>query len=139
MQEDAMQRTLAVMLVVALMVPGCAAARSTTSAQSGAPPVADPVIGTFVRSLPAGSKVRVEIAHGRTLRGTLLQATDASLMVQRNTRIPEPPVTVPMRDVQRVTIDAPASNSRGMALGAVVGAGTAIGLLWLIAAIVFND
>jgi hypothetical protein len=134
-----MRRTLAAMLVVALMVPGCAAARATTSSRPGVPPVSDPVIGTFVRSLPAGSKVRVEVAHGRTLRGTLLQATDAALTVQRNTRIPEPPVTVSMRDVQRVTIDAPASSSRGMALGAVVGAGTAIGLLWLIAAIVWND
>jgi hypothetical protein len=134
-----MRRTLAVMLVVALMVPGCAAARATTSSPPVVSPTADPVIGTFVRSLPAGSKVRVEVAHGRTLRGTLLQATDAALTVQRNTRIPEPPVTVPMRDVQRVTIDAPASSSRGMALGAAVGAGTAVGLLWLIAAIVFND
>jgi hypothetical protein len=134
-----MQRTLAVMLAVALTIPGCAAARATTSSQPVVSPAPDPVIGNFVRSLPPGSRVRIEVAGGRTLRGTLLQASDDSVTVQRHTRVPEVPVAVPMRDVQRVTIDAPASSSRGVALGAAVGAGAALGVLWLIAALVFND
>jgi hypothetical protein len=133
-----MQRTLAVMLVIALTVPGCAAARATTSSPPVIVPVSDPVIGTFVRSLPPGSRVRIEIAGGPTLRGTLLQATEDAVTVQRHTRIPEAPVAVPMRDVQRVTIEAP-SSSRGMAIGAAIGAGAAIGVLWLIAVLAFND
>jgi hypothetical protein len=134
-----MQRTLAVMLTVALTIPGCAAARATTSSSPVVSTAPDPVIGNFVQSLPPGSRVRIEVAGGRTLRGTLLQATDTAVTVQRHTRVPERPVAVPMRDVQRVTIDAPASSSRGVALGAAVGAGAALGVLWLIAALVFND
>jgi hypothetical protein len=97
------------------------------------------VIGTFVRSLPPGSRVRIEMAGGSSLRGTLLQATEDSVTVQRHTRIPEAPVAVAMRDVQRVTIDTPSSGARGMAIGAAIGAGAAIGVIWLIAAIAFSD
>jgi hypothetical protein len=134
-----MQRTLAMMLTVVLTVPGCAAARATTSSQPVVSAASEPVIGDFVRSLPAGSRVRVEVTGGRTLRGTLLQATDTTVTVQRHTRIPEPPVAVPIRDLQRVTIDTPSSGSRGVALGAAIGAGVALGVLWLIVSIAFGD
>ena len=134
-----MQRPLAVMLAVALTLPGCASARATTASPPGLSAVPDPVIGEFVRSLPPGSRVRIDVAGGRTLRGTLLQATDNSVTVQRHTRVPEAPLAVPMRDVQRVTIDAPASSNRGVAVGAAIGAGAALGVLWLIAALAFND
>jgi hypothetical protein len=134
-----MQRTLAVVLIVALTLPGCAASRATSSAIPVVTPSPDPAIGTFARSLPLGSKVRVELAGRRTLRGTLLQATDDAITVQRQTRVPETPVSVPMRDVQRVTIDAPASSGRAIAISAAVAAGTVIGVLWLIAAVAFSD
>jgi hypothetical protein len=134
-----MRRMLAFVLVVALTVPGCAATRATTSSPPVISPASDPVIGTFVRSLPPGSRVRIEMAGGRTMRGTLLQATEDSVTVQRHTRIPEAPVALSMRDVQRVTIDTPSSSARGMAIGAAIGAGAAIGVIWLIAAIAFSD
>jgi hypothetical protein len=134
-----MQRTLAILLVVALTLPGCAAARATTSTPAGVSPTTDPVIGNFVRSLPPGSRVRIEVAGGRTLRGTLLQATDDTVTVQRHTRIPEAPVAVAMRDVQRVTLDTPGSSGRGMAIGAAIGAGVAVGVLWLIAVLAYSD
>jgi hypothetical protein len=69
----------------------------------------------------------------------LLQATEHAVTVQRHTRVPEPPVTVPMREVQRVTIDAPSSSGRAMAIGAAIGAGVSVGLLWLIAVLAIND
>jgi hypothetical protein len=138
-KENIMHRTLALVLVVALTVPACAAARATTSSPLVVPPASDPVISTFVRSLPPGSRVRIEVASGRTLRGTLLQATENTVTVQRHTRVPEAPVAIPIRDVQRVTIDLAASNSRGMAIGAAIGAGAAIGVLWLIAVFGIDD
>lgn len=134
-----MQRTLALVLIVALAVPGCAASRATSSSLPVAAPPAAPAIGEFVRSLPLGSNVRVEIAGRRSLRGTLLHATEDAVTIQRHTRVPEAPVVVAMRDVQRVTIDAPASSGRAIAISAAVAAGTVIGVLWLIAALAYSD
>jgi hypothetical protein len=134
-----MHRALALVLIVMLTVPGCAAARATTSSLPVVAPPSDPVIGRYVRSLPPGSRVKVETAGRGTVRGTLLQATEDSVTVQRYTRIPEAPVAIPMRDVRRVTIDTPSSSGRGMAMAAAIGAGAAIGVVWLIAALAFND
>jgi hypothetical protein len=44
-----------------------------------------------------------------------------------------------MRDVLRVTIDTPSTSGRTIAIGAAIGAGAAIGVLWLIAAIALSD
>jgi hypothetical protein len=134
-----MQRVLALGLVAALTLPGCAVARATTSSRAGIAPAADPAIGNFVRTLAPGARVRIETAGGRSLRGTLLQATDTTVTIQRHTRVPEPPVEVSMQDIQRVTIDVPASSNRGMAIGAAIGAATAIAVLWLIATVAIDD
>jgi hypothetical protein len=47
------------------------------------------VIADYVRKLPAGSTVKVELTNGKSIKGTLMSATETSIVVQRNTRIPE--------------------------------------------------
>jgi hypothetical protein len=54
--------------------------------------------------------------------------------------VPEAPVRVPIADIARVTIDTPnGGGARAMAIGAAIGAGTAVGMLWLIAIFALND
>ncbi len=134
-----MKRVLALVLAISLASTACATSRAASTAVPVTVPATDPAIGEFVRSLPPGSRVKLDVAGRRTLRGTLLKATEDAVTVQQHTRIPEAPVAVPMRDVLRVTIDTPSANGRTMAVGAAIGAGAAIGVLWLIAAIAFSD
>jgi len=75
-----------------------------------------------VQRLPAGSTVRVERTDGTSVRGTLMKATGGVVVVQKNTRIPEPPVEVPMAQVARVTL-----NGNGMGTGKAIGIGIASG------------
>lgn len=134
-----MKQGIAFIVIVAMIVSGCAAARRAVTTRPLAAH-ADPAIAAFVRSLPPGSRVRVETSTGRSIRGTLLQATDDVVAIERHTRIPEPPVRVGMNEVTRVTVDAPSGGgARAMVIGAAIGAGAAVGLLWLIAIFAIND
>ena len=134
-----MKQGIAFIVIVAMIVSGCAAARGAVTTRPLAAH-ADPAIAAFVRSLPPGSRVRVETSTRRSIRGTLLQATDDVVAIERHTRIPEPPVRVGMNEVTRVTVDAPSGGgARAMVIGAAIGAGAAVGLLWLIAIVAIND
>jgi hypothetical protein len=137
-----MTRMLSLILCVALTVPGCASARGASNATMSRPPQtpADPAaMAAYVRKLPVGSRVRVDTAAGRTVHGTLIDATDERIVVQRNTRIPVPPDAIPVHDLSRVTPEAPSSNGKLMVVGAAIGAGAAIGVIWLIALFAFSD
>jgi len=92
----------------------------------------------LVRSIQAGSRIRLETVQGRTLRGTLVHATEDEVFVERNTRLPVPIEKVPVADIARVTLDNPSSNSKLVAIGAAIGAGAAIGVVWIIALIALS-
>jgi len=56
--------------------------------------------------------------------------------VQLNTRLPEPPVDVPLDQIARVTLDNPSGGiGRTIAIGAAVGAAATFGVLLLLAAL----
>lgn len=139
-----MKRILALVLCVALGAPGCASARVSRTPvvplQTAASPGDPAVMAEYVQKLPAGSRLRVDTTAGRTLRGTLIKANEDELVVQRNTRVPVPPESLAMKDVARVVVESGSSNGKLMAVGAAIGAGAAVGILWLITIIAFaND
>ncbi len=138
-----MKRMIALLLCSALAAPGCATAGAAgaTSARTSERRITDrAVLAEYVQKLPAGSAIRVERADGRTLRGTLMKATDRSLIVQPRTRIPEPAVEVALDDVLSVTPDSQNGNNLGKAIGvgAAAGAGAALAVFLIIIA-VFSD
>ena len=92
----------------------------------------------FVQSIRAGSRIRLETVQGRTLRGTLMHATEDEVFVERNTRVPVPVEKVPMADIAGVTLDSTSANSRLVALGAAIGAAAAVGVIWIIALIALS-
>ena len=138
-----MKQAFAVLLCVALAAPGCASAHfsraSIAPRQMTVSPTDPAVMAEYVQKLPAGSRVRVDTMSGRTVRGTLIKASDDELVVQRNTRLPLPPEALPMTDVSRVVVEPASSNGRLMAVGAAIGAGAAIGIVWLVAIVAFGD
>lgn len=96
------------------------------------------VLAEYVQKLPPGTKVRVDRASGRPVKGTLMKATAASVVVQPRTRVPEPPIEIPLTDVLAVTPEANNGVAKAIGIGAAAGAAAALGtILILIAA--FSD
>jgi hypothetical protein len=131
------RQVTAIALCAALMTGGCASASGPRMAtEPQAPAVDRAVMAEYVQRIPAGSKVRVERANASTLRGTLMKAGPDAITVQRNTRVPEPPVQVPLDTITRLTLDQPTSSvGRNIAIGIASGVGATFGVLLLLAAI----
>jgi hypothetical protein len=135
-----MKKILALLLCGAIVTSGCASASGPRVATAPQPSVVDrTAMADYVQRLPAGSKVRVERTDGTSLRGTLMKASADAVVLQKNTRIPEPPVEVPLAEIARVT-----TNSGGMSAGKAIGIGVAsgVGVFFAILAIfaaTFND
>jgi len=131
-----MRRTeLIVVMCIALAVPACA----TTGAGNRAGPAGEvrvavgPLLPDYVRQLTLGSAVRIERASGKSLRGVLLKATGHSVVIQPRARIPEPAVEVLLADVLSISPEPARGNlGRAIAAGAAAGAGTALGVFFII-------
>jgi hypothetical protein len=131
---------MAMMLTAALTTGGCASAGgSRVAADPQAPAIDRTVMAAYAQRIAAGSKVRVERSDGPSLRGTLMKAGPDTITVQRNTRVPEPPVEIPIERITRLTLDQPSSSvGRNIAIGVASGVGATFGVLLLLAAI-FGD
>ena len=138
-----MRRALVVLLSITVLASGCATARTANSRftqQPTAPGFDRALLTAYLKQLPVGSRVRASLASGRTLRGTLMKATNEGIVVQRRTRIPEPPIDIPIEDVRAVEIDTSGGGvGRAVAIGAAAGAGASLGVLLLLAAIFSGD
>jgi hypothetical protein len=138
-----LNQAVAVVMCVATATSGCA----TTGAmrRASAPSVAQgsagrAVLVEYVQRLPPGAAVRIDRAKGRSLRGTLMNATDQSLFIQPRTRIPEGVVEIPMDNVVGVTPVPEGGNNLGRAIGAGAAAGAGATLaIFLILLAAFND
>lgn len=138
------RQLLVVVLCSALVAPGCASASGPRVARGAPPPVHEPtaaasdtaLLAEYVQRIPAGSKVRVERTSGGSLRGTLMKASADTVVVQKNTRVPEPPIEVPLTQVTRVTLDSGGSSvGKTVAISVGAGVGATFGVLLLLAAI----
>jgi hypothetical protein len=102
-----------------------------------AAPVQDTgVLADYVQRIPAGSRVRVERSGGGVLRGTLMKASPEHIVVQKNTRVPETPVEIPLSEITRVSLDTGSSSAgKSIGIGLAAGAAGAVGVLLVLAAI----
>jgi len=89
----------------------------------------------YVQKLPAGSRVRVERLDGSSFRGTLMKAEENSIVVQKSTRVAEPPVEIPMGQIARVTVENGGGTSTGKAVA--IGIASGVGAFFAILAIAF--
>ena len=74
-------------------------------------------------TIPLGSKVKIQLADGKRLGGTLMRVDDVGVLVKKNTRIPEPAVTVTYEQMGRIERE----HGGGVHWGKAVGAGLAAG------------
>jgi hypothetical protein len=136
-----LKKMLAVVLCGALAGPGCASASGTRIAQAPQAPLQDnSAIADYVQRLAPGTKVHIEQSDGTSFRGTLMKATPQAIVVQKNTRVPEAPVEVPLDRVARVTIDGNGSSSgKTIAIGVGVGVAVTFGIFAILAAVFSGD
>ena len=134
-----MRKLLALITCASLFVSGCA----TTGAprlQAPRSPVDPGLLASYVKQLPIGSRVRADLTNGHTVKGTLMKATDTSIVVQRRTRIPEAPDELLLSTVLAVQVEAGnGGTARTVWAAAAAGAGAALGVLLVLAAIFADD
>ena len=130
------RRTAALLLAASVFASSCATAGGRLDGVA-ASAAGHPAIADFVQKLPLGTQVQIDRRQGRSVRGTLLKATAASVTVQPRTRIPEPPVDIAMTEIVRVQPETANGRSVGKAvgIGAAAGGGAALGVLLILLAI----
>ena len=133
-----LKKSLFILLCAALAAPGCA---SASGGRIPAAPVVEPsALSDYVQRIPAGSRVRVEDTSGNVMRGTLMKVTPQAVCIQKNTRLPEPPVELPVTTIARLTLDnnGGSSTAKAVAIGVATGVGAFFGMLAIFAA-AWND
>lgn len=130
-----MKRAVALILAVALVLPGCASHTGAAGNVMLAPPQPE-WVKDYAAAIPLGSPVRVSRFDESTIRGDLIAVTNTTIVLQKRTRLPEAPVSVPMQRIRSVEVERPSGNlAKAIAIGAAAGAGAALGLLMIFAAI----
>lgn len=129
-------RNLGVFILCAAIAFGGCASVSGGAPHAIASPLDRPLVEEYVQRLPPGARVKVEQTDGSTVRGTLMKTAPDAIVVQANTRVPEPPVQIPFGDIARLTLEpAGGSSARSVAIGVATGVGSFFGVLVLIAAL----
>ncbi|MGH9370638.1 MAG: hypothetical protein ACRD15_03820 [Vicinamibacterales bacterium] len=138
-----MKRMTALVMCVLLASPGCSAvtrlhAQRVPERPRDAAQVDPALMADYIRQLPVGSRVKITRFDGSDLRATLMRRDSDPIVVQRHARLPEPPLEIPVRDITTLELDKGESAGRTIAIGVAAGAGAALGVLLLLAAI-FSD
>jgi hypothetical protein len=114
-------RTTAIALLVSIMTLGA----TTVSAQESADwrKVADAV--------PLGTKIKVQRTNGDRLSGTLMRVDGNEVLVKRDTRRPEPAISIPFDQIAKIERgkDGGFSVGKAIAIGASTGAGAMLTLI----------
>lgn len=134
-----LKQALALVLCISITTAGCA------SASGGRVPaamltVADTTtMAEYVQKISPGSRVRIDRTDGHSMKGTLMRASAQAVTLQLNTRVPEPPVEIPLNTVSRVSLQgAGTSTAKAVGIGIAAGVGTFFAILGILAA-TFDD
>jgi hypothetical protein len=88
-------------------------------------------------AIPLGSRVKAQTSEGRRVNGTLMSVTADAVIIKKQTRLPEPAVTIPFAELARLELQVNEGMSIGKALGIglAAGAGAILTLFAFVAAI----
>ena len=120
-----LKKSVALVVISALLTSGCASASGGRAAIQSPSVVDATTIGEYVQRIPSGSRVKVERTNGEFMRATLMKATTQEIVVQRNTRVPEPPIQIPVSELARITLDQGGGTSTAKAIGIGIASGAA--------------
>ena len=120
-----LRKALALVLISALVTTGCASASGGRAAMQTPSVVDASAMAEYIQRIPPGSRVKVERTNGDSMRGTLMKASAQGIVVQRNSRVPEPPIDVPVAQLARVTLDQGGGSTVAKAIGIGIASGAA--------------
>ena len=126
-----MRKLIAFMLLWAFVFNGGGPAIASAQVPGTEPTLA----GEFVSGLPVGTKTKLRLNDGRTIKGTIMSIEENAVMVKVNTRLPEPPLRIELGHIVDADIDRGANVGKAIAIGAAAGAGAALGVIMLLVAI----
>ncbi len=116
-------RTTALVIMVTILSGGVS---DVLAAQSPAP-VEAAAWRDVANAIPLGTRVKAQTMEGRRISGTLMQVTDAAVLVKRNTRLPEPAVSIAFADLSRLERDhGNGGINIAKAVAIAVGAGAGV-------------
>jgi hypothetical protein len=117
-------RATAVALIASIFVLGVPTAHAQPSEATAWRQVAE--------TIPLGSKVKVQIADGKRLNGTLMGVDATALMLKRNTRRPEPALMITFDEIAKLERDQPGGGvqiAKAIGVGLAAGAGVFFSLI----------
>lgn len=103
--------------LVGVSPAAAAAQRPATSAEEVK------AVQEMAAALRPGSRVKVHTKDGRRITATLMSTTDDAIVVKRESRVPEPAVTIRFDELARLQRD----ERSGMSLAKAIGIGVATG------------
>ena len=110
-----------------LVITSLILAPYATSVEAGQPLTANAEAAAFQQlaaSIPLGSRVHVQTRAGLRLTATLMHVTSDAIVIKRESRIPEPAISVPFAELTRLR----RHETSGFSVAKAVGVGLAAGV-----------
>jgi hypothetical protein len=110
----------------------------TLTAQQHIPPATEAAaFKAMAAAIPLGTRIKIQTSAGRRVTATLMSVTDEGLVVKRETRVPEPALTIGFNELTRLQRDERGGISFGKAIGIglAAGAGAMLTLFAIVATI----
>ena len=131
-----MRAVIAVVIAMLIAVGPASAAASQREATTAEEAQA---FRAMAAGIPLGSRVKVHIREGRRMTATLMSVSEDAIVVKRESRVPEPAVTIRFDELARLERD---DRKGGFTIGKAIGVGLAAGagaILTLFAILVTVD
>lgn len=93
----------------------------------------------LANKIPLGSRVKVQSRDGQRLTATLIAVNEDAIVVKRESRVPEPAVSIPLAQLTRLQLDEKSGFSVGKALGVGLAAGVGAILTMFAIAVSIDD
>jgi hypothetical protein len=108
---------------------------STFAQQNVAPATEAAAFKAMAAAIPLGTRIKIQTSGGRRLTATLMSVTDEGLVLKRETRVPEPAVTIGFNELTRLQRDERGglNVAKAIGVGLAAGAGAILTLFAIVA------
>jgi hypothetical protein len=93
----------------------------------------------LANKITLGSRVKVQSRDGQRMTATLVAVNEDAIVVKRESRVPEPAVSIPLAQLTRLQLDEKSGFSVGKALGVGLAAGVGAILTMFAIAVSIDD